>query len=122
MIEKVERTKNIEILYEHTTKEIIGSKVVGGAILDNNGKDVTIEIDGFFVAIGHTPQSQLFTKWIDTDNEGYIKTLSGTSKTNVDGVFACGDVMDSTYKQAITAAGSGCKAALDAEKFISSQE
>lgn len=118
MIEKVEKTKNLEVLYEHTTKEITGTNVVTGVTLDNKGKEVKINIDGFFVAIGHSPQSQLFTDYLDTDEEGYINTIAGTSKTNVDGVFACGDIMDSTYKQAITAAGSGCKAALDAEKFL----
>ncbi len=119
MIKKVEETPNITVLYEHVTKEIIGDTVVKGAILDNKGKEVKIDIDGFFVAIGHKPQSQLFSKWIETDNEGYIKTIGTSSKTNVEGVFAAGDVMDPTYKQAITAAGSGCKAALDAEKFLS---
>ncbi len=118
MIEKVENTKNLEVLYEHTTKEITGTNVVTGATLDNKGKEVKINIDGFFVAIGHSPQSQLFTDYLETDEEGYINTIAGTSKTNVEGVFACGDIMDSTYKQAITAAGSGCKAALDAEKFL----
>ena len=118
MIERVEKTENIEILYEHTTKEITGGMGVEGVTLDNKGKEVKIVVDGFFVAIGHSPQAQLVSKWIDIDEEGYINTIAGTSKTNVDGVFACGDVMDSTYKQAITAAGSGCKAALDAEKFL----
>ncbi len=121
MIERVENTANIEVLYEHVTKEIIGGMGVEGAILDNKGKERKIEIDGFFVAIGHSPQSQLFSKWIDTDEEGYIKTIGVSSKTNVEGVFACGDVIDSTYKQAITAAGSGCKAALDTEKFLAEQ-
>ncbi len=119
MIKRVEKTPNIEILYEHVTKEIIGDTVVKGAILDNKGKEVKINIDGFFVAIGHKPQSQLFSKWIDTDDEGYIKTIGTSSKTNVEGVFAAGDIMDTTYKQAITAAGAGCKAALDVEKFLS---
>jgi len=119
MIKRVEETKNIEILYEHTTKEITGTNVVEGAILDNKGKEVKIKIDGFFVAIGHTPQSSLFEKWINIDKEGYIETIEGTSKTNVEGVFACGDVIDKRYKQAITAAGSGCKAAIDTEKFLS---
>jgi len=121
MVERVEKTKNIEVLYEHTTKEIVGGMGVEGAILDNKGKERRIDIDGFFVAIGHSPQSKLFSKWIDTDEEGYINTIGVSSKTNVEGVFACGDVIDSTYKQAITAAGSGCKAALDAEKFIAEQ-
>ncbi|MBN2667796.1 MAG: thioredoxin-disulfide reductase [Bacteroidales bacterium] len=118
MIERVERTKNIEVLYEHTTKEIVGSNVVEGAILDHKGTEVRIDIDGFFVAIGHTPQSDLVKEWVKVDEEGYIETLPNTSKTNVPGVFACGDVIDKTYKQAITAAGSGCRAALDAEKFL----
>ena len=121
MIERVENTKNIEVLYEHTTKEIVGDMGVEGAILDNNGKEKRIDIDGFFVAIGHSPQSQLFSKWVNIDDEGYIKTIGVSSKTNVEGVFACGDVIDSTYKQAITAAGSGCKAALDTEKFLAEQ-
>jgi len=119
MVKRVEETKNIDVLYEHTTKEITGSNVVEGATLDNKGKEVKIKIDGFFVAIGHTPQSSLFEKWINIDEEGYIETIEGTSKTNIDGVFACGDVIDKRYKQAITAAGSGCKAAIDTEKFLS---
>ena len=122
MVDRVERTKNIEVLYEHTTKEIVGGMTVEGAILDNKGKEKRIDIDGFFVAIGHSPQSEMFSQWIDIDDEGYIKTLGVSSKTNVDGVFACGDVIDSTYKQAITAAGSGCKAALDTEKFLAEQK
>ncbi len=122
MIERVEKTENITVLYEHITKEIIGSNVVEGAILDHKGKEVKIDIDGFFVAIGHTPQSDLFKEWITVDQEGYIETVPGTSKTNVPGVFAAGDVIDKDYKQAITAAGSGCKAAIDAEKFLSEQE
>ena len=118
MIERVENTENITVLYEHVTKEIIGSNVVEGAILDNKGKEVKIDIDGFFVAIGHTPQSDLFKQWVNIDEEGYIETIPGTSKTNVPGVFAAGDVIDKDYKQAITAAGSGCKAAIDCEKFL----
>lgn len=122
MIERVERTANIEVLYEHTTKEITGSNVVEGVTLDHKGEEVKIKIDGFFVAIGHTPQSEMFKAWVDVDPEGYIKTIPDSSKTNIPGVFACGDVMDKTYKQAITAAGSGCKAALDAEKFLAEQK
>ena len=121
MIDRVENTKNIEVLYEHTTKEITGGMVVEGATLDNKGKEVKIKIDGFFVAIGHTPQSDLFKEWVNIDEEGYIETVPGTSKTNVEGVFAAGDVIDKDYKQAITAAGSGCKAAIDTEKFLSEQ-
>ncbi len=119
MQERVKNTPNIEVLYEHVTKEIIGDTTVKGAILDNNGKEVKIDIDGFFVAIGHTPQSEIFKQWINTDKEGYIITEAGSSKTNVEGVFAAGDVMDNTYRQAITAAAAGCRAAIDAEKFLS---
>ncbi len=122
MVERVEKTENITVLYEHTTKEITGSNVVEGATLDYKGEEVKIEIDGFFVAIGHTPQSGLFKEWINIDNEGYIQTISGTSKTNIEGVFAAGDVIDKDYKQAITAAGSGCKAAIDTEKFLAEQK
>ncbi len=123
MQERVERTENIELLYEHVTKEIIGTDVVTGAILEKQGKEkVEIKIDGFFVAIGHKPNSEIFQKYIETDVTGYIKTIQGTTKTNVKGVFACGDVQDSNYRQAITAAGSGCMAALDAERYLAEKK
>jgi thioredoxin reductase (NADPH) len=110
---------NIEILFEHKTKEIIGSNVVEGAILeDAEGKEVKIDIAGFFVAIGHKPNSDIFKPWIATNEQGYINTKPGTSKTNVEGVFACGDVQDPVYRQAVTAAGTGCMAAIDAERFL----
>ena len=124
MQERVFNTKNIEILFEHNTKEIVGdSSGVNGAILVNGkGEEVKIDIHGFFLAIGHKPNSDIFKDYIDTDDVGYIKTKPDTSKTKVDGVFACGDVMDPHYRQAVTAAGSGCRAAIDAERFISSQK
>ena len=124
MQERVFNTKNIEILFEHNTKEIVGdSSGVNGAILVNGkGEEVKIDIHGFFLAIGHKPNSDIFKEYIDTDDVGYIKTKPDTSKTKVDGVFACGDVMDPHYRQAVTAAGSGCRAAIDAERFISSQK
>ncbi len=122
MNERVMNTKNIEVLFEHTTKEIVGDMSgVTGVILNNKkGEEVKIDIHGFFVAIGHKPNSEIFADYLDTDEVGYIMTEPGSSKTKAGGVFACGDVMDSHYRQAVTAAGSGCKAAIDAEKFLGS--
>ncbi|MCQ2374430.1 MAG: thioredoxin-disulfide reductase [Salinivirgaceae bacterium] len=126
MQQRVFNTPNIEVLFEHNTLELTGTDVVEGARLvfrqgtaDEQIRD--IKIDGFFLAIGHKPNSDVFAKYLDTDDAGYIKTIAGTSKTNVTGVFACGDVQDPRYRQAITAAGSGCKAALDAEQYILSR-
>lgn len=119
MQERVARTKNIEVLYEHVTKEIVGGQAVEGVILTNaKGEEVRKDITGFFVAIGHKPNSGIFAKYLELDETGYIQTVPGTSKTNIPGVFACGDVQDKHYRQAITAAGSGCMAALDAERFM----
>ncbi len=120
---RVEKTENIEILYEHNTKEVIGDSIVKGVVLikrkgEPDESEVKIDIDGFFLAIGHKPNSDVFKDFIETDEMGYIKTVPGTSKTNVPGVFAAGDIQDSTYRQAVTAAGSGCMAALDAERFL----
>lgn len=124
MQERVDRTANIEVLYGHVTKEIVGdnSGVNGVVLIKNDTEEVKIAVTGFFLAIGHTPNTEVFKPYIATDENGYIATVPGTSKTNIPGVFACGDVMDPVYKQAITAAGSGCKAALDAEKFLGEQE
>jgi len=119
MQDRVTRTANIEVLFEHTTKEIIGKQTVEGVILINGkGKEVKLNVTGYFVAIGHQPNSDIFKPYIDMDETGYIRTVPGTTKTNVPGVFACGDVQDKHYRQAITAAGSGCMAALDAERFL----
>ncbi len=119
MQDRVARTKNIEVLYEHVTKEIIGGQTVEGVILINGkGEEVKIDITGFFIAIGHKPNSEIFSDFLEIDETGYVNTIPGTSKTNIPGVFACGDIQDKHYRQAITAAGSGCMAALDAEKYM----
>ncbi len=119
MQDRVMRTANIEVLYEHVTKEIVGDQTVNGVLLTNAGGElVKLDVTGYFVAIGHQPNSDIFKPYIDMDETGYINTIPGTSKTNVPGVFACGDVQDKHYRQAITAAGSGCMAALDAERFL----
>jgi len=122
MQDRVKNASNIEILWNYNTKEIIGTPLggVNGAILAHkNGTEKKIDIHGFFLAIGHHPNSELFSEWIKTNEEGYIITEGKSSKTNVPGVFAAGDVQDPNYRQAITAAGSGCMAALDAERFLS---
>lgn len=124
MAERVVKTPNIEVLWKHQAKGLFGDGVVEGATLVKNQgepgeEEATIKIDGFFLAIGHTPNSDIFKEYLETDNVGYILTKPGTSKTNVPGVFACGDVQDSRYRQAVTAAGSGCMAAIDAERYLS---
>lgn len=124
MQERVKRTKNIEILWNSVTDEILGDQAVEGVRVRNVVANETREIPvkGFFVAIGHKPNSDIFKDYLNLDENGYIRTIPGTSKTNIDGVFACGDVQDFTYRQAVTAAGSGCMAALDAERYLASME
>ena len=121
MADRVRNTENIEILHEHLPKEVVGDQNVNGVIVHNKktGEDYKIEVQGFFLAIGHKPNSDIFAESLDTDDVGYIKTIPGTSKTNLEGVFACGDVQDAHYRQAVTAAGSGCMAAIDAERYLS---
>ena len=122
MQDRVKNASNIEILWNYNTKEIVGTPLggVNGAILAHkNGTEKKIDIHGFFLAIGHHPNSELFSEWIKTNEEGYIITEGKSSKTNVPGVFAAGDVQDPNYRQAITAAGSGCMAALVAERLLS---
>jgi thioredoxin reductase (NADPH) len=119
MQHRVLNTPNIEVIYNTQTKEITGGKSVDGAILVNDkGEERRIEVTGFFVAIGHTPNTAIFKDYLDLDETGYIKTIPGTSKTNVPGVFATGDAQDKVYRQAVTAAGSGCMGALDAERYL----
>ena len=121
MQEKVKAAPNIEILWNCNTQEVLGdaSGVTGARLLRKDGKVFDISIDGFFLAIGHHPNSELFNPWVATDENGYIITDGKTSRTSVEGVFAAGDVQDPLYRQAITAAASGCRAALDAERFLS---
>ena len=120
MQERVRNTENIEILWNCNTQEILGDEygVTGARLVRKDGEVFDIAVDGFFLAIGHHPNSELFNQWVAVDKEGYIITDGKTSKTNVEGVFAAGDVQDPLYRQAITAAASGCRAALDAEKFL----
>ena len=124
MQERVMKNPKIELLFEHETLGLTGEGVVQGAnLVKHKGQadeeQVHIDIDGFFLAIGHTPNSGIFKPWIDTDEVGYIKTTPGTPLTNLPGIFASGDVADPHYRQAITAAGTGCQAAIEAERYLS---
>lgn len=120
MQDRVLRTPNIQVYWNTETDEILGDKKVEGVRVFNNqtNEKMEIPVSAFFVAIGHQPNSDLFKGVIDMDEQGYILTVPGTSKTNIAGVFACGDVQDKMYRQAVTAAGSGCMAALDAERYL----
>ena len=120
MQDRVKTTENIEILWNCNTLEVLGDDagVTGARLQRKDGEVFDIALDGFFLAIGHHPNSDLFSEWVNVDKEGYIVTDGKTSRTNVEGVFAAGDVQDPIYRQAITAAASGARAALDAEKFL----
>lgn len=124
MQKRVINNPKIEILWNSETEEILGQDVVNGVRIFNNktGEKREIAISGFFVAIGHQPNTEIFKDFIQMDSSGYIKTIPGSTKTNVEGVFACGDAQDHIYRQAVTAAGTGCMAALDAERFLAAQE
>jgi thioredoxin reductase (NADPH) len=124
MQNRVLNTPNIEVLFNTETDEILGDKGVEAVRVKNNvsGDLREIAIKGFFVAIGHTPNTEIFKPYIDMDEQGYIKTVPGTSYTNVEGVFCSGDAQDKIYRQAVTAAGSGCMAALDAERWLSARK
>lgn len=124
MQQRVMQKANIQVYWNTETEEILGDKRVESVRVRNNKTQETavIPISALFVAIGHQPNSELFKGWIDMDEQGYILTHPGTSSTNVEGVFACGDVQDKMYRQAVTAAGSGCMAALDAERYLGALE
>jgi thioredoxin reductase (NADPH) len=124
MQNRVKNNPKIEILWNTETQEILGEdEVKGMRILNLKTEKISeISISGFFVAIGHQPNTEIFKEFITMDAAGYIKTIPGTTKTNVEGVFACGDAQDNVYRQAVTAAGTGCMAALDAERFLAAHE
>ena len=120
MQQRVKTAPNIEVLYNTETQEILGDDGVSGALVKNTvtGAETVLDVTGFFVAIGHTPNTGIFGDYIERDESGYILTEKGTTRTNIPGVFACGDAQDNIYRQAITAAGTGCMAALDAERYL----
>ena len=124
MQKRVSNTPNLEILWNTETDEILGEDEVEAVRVFNNktGEKTEIPIGGFFVAIGHEPNTEIFKDYLDMDESGYIKTIPGSTVTNVEGVFASGDAQDHIYRQAVTAAGTGCMAALDAERFLSAKE
>ena len=125
MMHRVMHTHNIEVLYNTETKEIVGDgQVVTGVKVFNNKtcEEKTLDVTGFFVAIGHHPNTEIFQNWITMDENGYIITQAGSSKTNIEGVFACGDAQDHVYRQAVPAAGTGCMAAIDSERYLAAKE
>ena len=124
MQQRVLNTPNIEVLWNSNTQEVLGEEEVTGVRLLNNKTNETFEIavKGFFVAIGHKPNTDIFRDYLETDETGYLKVIQGTSKTSIEGVFVAGDAADKVYRQAVTAAGTGCMSALDAEKFLAAKE
>jgi len=123
MQDRVKNAANIRLYWNTEAVEVLGEKQVTGVKVRNNktGEEQQIPIQGFFVAIGHDPNSGIFRAWLEMDEAGYIRTQPGTTRTNLEGVFACGDVQDKVYRQAVTAAGTGCMAALDAERWLSAK-
>ena len=124
MQQRVLNTPNIEVLWNSETQEVLGDdKVIGVKLLNNKtNESFTIDIEGFFLAIGHIPNTGIFKDYLDMDDTGYLKVSPGSTKTNVEGVFVTGDAADKIYRQAVTAAGTGCMGALDAEKFLQGKE
>lgn len=124
MVHRIEKTENIEVMFHHEVKDINGDQVVESIDVFNNqtGEEKTIPVGGFFVAIGHKPNTDIFKDWLDMDEVGYIKPVPNTAKTNIPGVFVSGDAADKVYRQAVTAAGTGCMAALDAERYLAELE
>ncbi len=123
MQHRVKKAENIEIIWNHLPKEIVGDKTVNGVMIEdvNTGKVSRLDVEGFFVAIGHKPNSDIFKGQLDMDENGYLVTKSDSTQTKVPGVFAAGDVQDHVYRQAVTAAGTGCMAAIEAERFLADQ-
>lgn len=123
MQHRVEKTTNIEVLWNTETVDLLGETGLEAAIVRNRntGEERKLDVTGFFVAIGHKPNTDVFKPWINTDETGYILNVPGSSKTNIEGVFVAGDAADKTYRQAVTAAGTGCMAALDAERYLASK-
>lgn len=124
MQSRVLKTENIQVYWNTETEEVLGETDVTGVKIKNNktGESSTLDVTGFFVAIGHKPNTDIFKEWIDMDENGYLITTPGTAKTNIQGVFASGDAQDHVYRQAVTAAGTGCMAALDAERYLAARE
>lgn len=122
MQQRVKEHGKIEIIWDTIVTDVLGTEEVTGVRLRNvkSQTERDLPVCGFFVAIGHTPNTALFTSWLDMDDQGYIQTLPGSTRTNIQGIFACGDAQDHVYRQAITAAGTGCMAAIDAERFLAS--
>ncbi|HEX4888238.1 MAG TPA: thioredoxin-disulfide reductase [Luteibaculaceae bacterium] len=123
MVHRVENTPNIEVLFNTETEEVLGDQMVEGVRVKNNvtGEVKDIPVTGFFLAIGHKPNTDIFKGWLDMDETGYLIVQPGTTKTNIPGVFASGDAADKNYRQAVTAAGTGCMAALDAERYLAAK-
>ena len=124
MQHRVMKASNIEIIWDSIPVEVLGEKTVDGVLLENvkTGKQTRLDVEGFFVAIGHTPNSSIFKGQLDMDGNGYIVTKPGTTETNIAGVFAAGDVQDHVFRQAVTAAGTGCMAAIQAERFLADED